>query len=80
MTVSHSVTSIFALEFEIYYNGGKNRGNDGGPNGIILEQVLEELRDWEQQLAYADIDWDALDDPLVDESDHNPNNSIDLGI
>lgn len=42
---------------------------NGGPDHAFLEQIFEELRDWEAQLKHADIDWDELDDPGSDEPD-----------
>ena len=42
---------------------------NGGPDHEILEQIFEELRDWEIQLKHADIDWDELDDPGLDDPD-----------
>ena len=43
--------------------------NNGGPDHAFLEQIFEELSDWEHQLKHADIDWDELDDPGLDEPD-----------
>ncbi len=54
------------------YPGEGTRAEDfrnGGPDHEILEQIFEELRDWEIQLKHADIDWDELDDPGLDDPD-----------
>ena len=54
---------------------GDGKGN-GAPDQSNLELILEELRDWEDQLRGADIDWDALDDVEIDEA---PAEHLDLG-
>ena len=42
---------------------------NGAPDGINLELILEELQDWEEQLRKADIDWDALEAEHLDLGD-----------
>ncbi|MEM9878669.1 MAG: hypothetical protein AAF862_05245 [Pseudomonadota bacterium] len=33
---------------------------NGALDQTLLEQIFEELKDWEGQLKHADINWDAV--------------------
>lgn len=51
---------------------------NGAPGESFLEQLFDELQDWEDQLKHADIDWCTLDNPGVDDPIFRPSDTPDL--